>query len=84
MIYDEWKLKKVDVPQGARPCYYCKSMDELYAESPVNGDWHGRGHVIRIGCLCDDGLADDDYRTEFDIPKEALAEWNEMLPLDEN
>lgn len=73
------------LPCGCNPCRLCGSSDEMYVEQILN-DWHGRGRVIRIGCLCKGAmeLDKDESRTSgFDPESEAVAEWNEMNPLTE-
>ena len=84
----KWKLK--ESPEFLVDCLPCKrsgNKDEMCCEEPVDGDWDGRGRVIRIGCTCDpcmdeweSGRCDkDDIRTTgFQVPADAIAEWNEM------
>lgn len=76
----DWRTKPLPVPDDCIPCRLCGSKLEMYVESPVKGDWYGRGEVWRIGCTC--RCVDPDFeqsdRTDFLPPEEAVAEWNEM------
>ena len=75
-----WCNVSVAAPLECVPCRYCGKRDEMYAELPEQGDWNGRGFVMRIGCTCDPAReADPDgYRTEFETYSEAIAFWNAM------
>jgi len=71
---------EVSPPLECVPCRLCGDRDEMYAEIPVEGDWHGQGFVMRIGCLCPASmeLEKDETRTEFEIYEESILQWNEM------
>jgi len=73
----------VRAPLDCVPCARSKTRDEIYAEIPISGDWHGRNFVMRIGCTCEkcmsDELEKDDTRIScFEPLDEAVRQWNQM------
>lgn len=72
------ELKDVETPSECIPCRLCGQ--KCMATEEVE-DRDGRGKVIRISSLCDQSLDlwdKDDTRTEFNLPKDAVKEWNKM------
>lgn len=74
------RLQPAPVPRDCLPCRFCNSKQDMYVESPVAGDWFGRGVVWRIGCACEVAMNNEpeETRTEFELPAEAVSAWNKL------
>lgn len=71
---------EVAAPHSAATCKLCGGRGDMYCEIPVNGDYYGRGFVMRIGCVCDAAMEVEGkgWRTEFETYHKAVRDWNEM------